>query len=71
MVPFSPGWYALQLATACITRNTEMISMLAAQLTSEFNCREIKKIWKQARLALMREEASWLQEQLHLLLKYL
>lgn len=53
MVPLTPGWYALQLATACITRNTEMISMLAAQLTSEFNCREIKKIWKQARLALL------------------
>lgn len=65
-----PGWYALQLAAACIARDSQAISDLAVTLASEFKEREIKRIWKSAKLPLVAEEASWLKSQLQLLLKY-
>ncbi len=64
------GLYALQLATAVISRDSQAISDLAVTLAGEFKEREIKRIWRIAKLPLVKEETLWLKDQLQLLLKY-
>lgn len=58
------GWYALELAAACIKRDAITVVSLATALVTEFEEASIKKIWRKAKLALQDIEIKWLEQQL-------
>lgn len=59
------GWFALQIASAILSRNEDLISALSKSITSEFDDSGIRAIWRKAKLSLELEDMEWLRECLH------
>lgn len=56
------GWFALQIASAIISRNEESISALSKSIATEFDDSGIRAIWRKAKLSLEIEDMEWLRQ---------
>lgn len=61
------GWCSLQLASACISRDTDLLAEYAAHIITEFDARDIREIWQKAKATLQLSDIRWMKQQLMIL----